>query len=185
LVICGFSGRKHPNPYVSTLNLLENHRPTGSHCQTVTYSNLTSLIGYINNTVIQLPIYLYSRMRIDEQIINIIPKWIHVFIQDHGASIKHNKILYCLDIIFSRKGLPSIVFWFCNCCVPLALFTRTLVINIGLSFYMQCFVDSPFVPLYCLSFFDIRLLFTPLVYSNFSRRNRWFVDKVFYIRETN
>jgi hypothetical protein len=81
-----------------------------------------------------------------------------------------------LDIYFFRKGLPSIVFWFCNCCVPLTLFTRTLVINIGLSFYMQCFVDSPFLPLYCLSF-DIRLLITPLVYSNFSRRNRWFVDK--------
>jgi hypothetical protein len=30
-------------------------------------------------------IYFNSHMRIDEQIINIIPKWIHVFIQDRGA----------------------------------------------------------------------------------------------------
>ena len=84
-----------------------------------------------------------------------------------------------LDIIFSRKGLPSIVFWFCNCCVPLTLFTRTLVISIGLSFSMHYFVDSPFLPLYCLSFFDIRLMIIPLVYSNFSRRRNMIFRKSF------
>ena len=39
------------------------------------YSNVTSFIGYIDNTVIQLPIYFSSHMRIDEQAINIIPKF--------------------------------------------------------------------------------------------------------------
>ena len=36
------------------------------------YSNMTSFIGYINNTVIKLTIYFKSLMRIDEQITNII-----------------------------------------------------------------------------------------------------------------
>ena len=49
------------------------------------YSNMTSFIGYINNTMIKLAIYFNSLMRIDEQITNIIPKLIHVFIQDRGA----------------------------------------------------------------------------------------------------
>ena len=49
------------------------------------YSNMTSFIGYINNTMIKLTIYFISLMRIDEQITNIIPLWIHVFIQDRGA----------------------------------------------------------------------------------------------------
>jgi len=35
---------------------------------------MMSFIDYINNTVIKLPLYLYSHMRIDEQIIHIIPK---------------------------------------------------------------------------------------------------------------
>jgi hypothetical protein len=33
-----------------------------------------SFIGYLNNTVIKLQLYLYSHMRIEEQIIHIIPK---------------------------------------------------------------------------------------------------------------
>jgi len=37
------------------------------------YSNMTSFIGYINNTVIKLTIYFNSLMRIDKQITNIIP----------------------------------------------------------------------------------------------------------------
>ena len=36
-------------------------------------SNMTSFIGYINNTVVKLTIYFNSLMRIDEQITNIIP----------------------------------------------------------------------------------------------------------------
>jgi len=35
---------------------------------------MASFIGYIDNTVIKFPIYFNSHMRIDEQIINIIPK---------------------------------------------------------------------------------------------------------------
>jgi len=46
---------------------------------------MTSSIGYINNTMIQLTIYFHAHMHIDEQIINIIPWWLHVFIQDRGA----------------------------------------------------------------------------------------------------
>ena len=37
------------------------------------YSNTTSFIGYINNTMIKFTIYFNSLMRIDEQITNIIP----------------------------------------------------------------------------------------------------------------
>ena len=37
-------------------------------------SKIMSFIGYINNTVIKLPIYFNLHMHIDEQIINIIPK---------------------------------------------------------------------------------------------------------------
>ena len=37
-------------------------------------SNMMSFIGYINNTMIKLQIYFNSHMRIDEQIISIIPK---------------------------------------------------------------------------------------------------------------
>jgi hypothetical protein len=51
----------------------------------VHYSNMTSFIGYIHNTMIKLTIYFNSLMRIDEHITNIIPLWIHVFIQDRGA----------------------------------------------------------------------------------------------------
>lgn len=47
--------------------------------------NVTSFIGYVNNTVIKPPIYFNSHMRIGEQIKNIIPKGIHVFIQDLGT----------------------------------------------------------------------------------------------------
>ena len=36
-------------------------------------SNMTCFIGYINNTMMKLTIYFISHMRIDEQIINIIP----------------------------------------------------------------------------------------------------------------
>jgi hypothetical protein len=38
------------------------------------HDKMTSFIGYINNNVIKLPIYFNSHMRIDEQIINKIPK---------------------------------------------------------------------------------------------------------------
>ena len=40
-------------------------------------SNMTSHIDYINNTVIKPLIYFNSHMRIEEQIIHIIPKRIH------------------------------------------------------------------------------------------------------------
>ena len=38
------------------------------------YSNMTSFIGYVNNTVIKLPIYFNSHMSIEKQIINTILK---------------------------------------------------------------------------------------------------------------
>jgi hypothetical protein len=61
-------------------------------------SNLTSIIDYIHNTVIKLPIYFTSHIRIEEQIINIIPKWFHVFIQVRGAYI------YCFLTELSGKN---------------------------------------------------------------------------------
>ena len=69
-------------------------------------SKMTSFIGYINNTAIKLPIYFKSHMRIDDQIIDIIPKWIHVLIQDHGAY--KQKCLYCF--------LTYLIVWICVSC---------------------------------------------------------------------
>ena len=51
---------------------------------------MTSFLDYINDTVRKLLIYFNSHMHIDKQIINIIPKYIHVFIQDHGAYKQKN-----------------------------------------------------------------------------------------------
>jgi hypothetical protein len=51
-------------------------------------SNITSFFSYINNTVIKLPIYCNSHMRIVELIINIIPKWFHAFIKMEGILIE-------------------------------------------------------------------------------------------------
>jgi hypothetical protein len=60
-------------------------------------SNMTSFIGYRTNTVIKL----LNMMHIVEQIINIIHKWINVFIHDRGA---YNKIFFCfLTFNFPRK----------------------------------------------------------------------------------
>jgi predicted glycoside hydrolase/deacetylase ChbG (UPF0249 family) len=47
--------------------------------------NIMTFSGYIDNTVMKLPIYFNSHMRIVEQSLNIIHWIIHVFIQDHGA----------------------------------------------------------------------------------------------------
>ena len=87
------------------------------------YSNMTSINGYISNTVIKHPIYFNSHMRIDEQIINIIHKWIRVFIQNRSAYIKQKNIVLFLAIIVFRKKKylrqPSIDFALCNCCLSM------------------------------------------------------------------
>lgn len=46
---------------------------------------MTSFICYVNTIVVKLLIYFNSHMRIAEQIIDNIPKWLHVFIKDRGA----------------------------------------------------------------------------------------------------
>ena len=71
-----------------------------SNIKLVLYSSMTSFIVYINNTVINLLIYFNSHMLIDQQIINIIPEWIHVFIQDRDAYIKHKNS--CFRITFKH-----------------------------------------------------------------------------------
>jgi hypothetical protein len=70
------------------------------------YYNMTSFIGYINNTMIKLKIYFNSHMRIDEQIRNIIPQWIHVFIHDRGA-YKHKNVI-ARDKMFTKIMLPML-----------------------------------------------------------------------------
>ena len=65
-------------------------------------SNMAFFIGYINNAVKkkQLPIYFDSHMRIVEQIINIIPKWVH----DCGTyKYKNGRFVYIL-CFFSGKN---------------------------------------------------------------------------------
>ena len=65
-------------------------------------SNMMSFIDYINNTMIKLTIYFNSHVRIDEQITNIIPKWIHVFIQDGGAYKHKNARIVSYLYFFSE-----------------------------------------------------------------------------------
>ena len=69
----------------------------------------TSFIGYINNTI-----YFNSHMHIDEQITNIIPKWIHVFIQDCDVYKHENSRNVFYLYFFWNKYLrqPSIDFDF-------------------------------------------------------------------------
>ena len=64
-------------------------------------SNMTSFIGYLNDTMIKLTIYFNSHMRIDEQITNIILYWIHVFIQNRGAYKHKNARIISFPILFS------------------------------------------------------------------------------------
>jgi hypothetical protein len=57
-------------------------------CTILTFSDMMSFIGSIYFlVVIKLLIYFNSHMRITEQIINLIHKWFHVFIQDRGRNI--------------------------------------------------------------------------------------------------
>ena len=70
--------------------------------ETSPHRNIENLIGYINNTVKKLPIYFNSDMRIDEEIVNIIPKLIHVFTQDSGA-YKH-KSCFLTNNFFCGKN---------------------------------------------------------------------------------
>jgi hypothetical protein len=69
----------------------------------ILYSNMTSfIIGYIYNTMIKLPIYFNLHMCIEKQIINIIPKWINVCIQNCGVYIKHKDSCIVMQIFPSR-----------------------------------------------------------------------------------
>jgi hypothetical protein len=65
--------------------------------------NVTSFIGYVNNTVIKPSIYFNSHMRIGKQIKNIIPKGIHVFIQDHGTCKPKTFLVLTWVKLFQRK----------------------------------------------------------------------------------
>jgi hypothetical protein len=61
--------RKTDGTHIFGLNLLFNALWAKS------YSNMTSFIAYIDNTMIKLTIYFNSLMRIVEQITNMIPLW--------------------------------------------------------------------------------------------------------------
>ena len=74
-------------------------------------SNITSFIGYMDNTMIKLPIYFNSHMRIDEQIINIIPKWFHVLYKHTNARFASRHIFFSRNKYLKQ---PFINFNFCN-----------------------------------------------------------------------
>jgi hypothetical protein len=57
-----------------------------------------SFIGYVNKTMINFLMYFTSQMCIVWQIMDIIPQWFHVFIQDQG--ILTLKSLFCFFYIF-------------------------------------------------------------------------------------
>ena len=59
---------------------------------------MTSFVGYMNDAVIKLPIYLNLYLRIVEHIINVIQNWFHVFIQDRGAYKYENARFVSLHI---------------------------------------------------------------------------------------
>lgn len=61
-------------------------------------SNKMSFIGYVNKTVINFLMYFTSQMCIVWQIMDIIPQWFHVFIQNQG--ILTLKSLFCFFYIF-------------------------------------------------------------------------------------
>ena len=61
-------------------------------------SNITSFIGYMDNTMIKLPIYFNSHMRIDEQIINIIPKFFHVLYKHTNARFASRHTIFFPEI---------------------------------------------------------------------------------------
>ena len=76
-----------------------------------TYSNMTSFIDYINNTMVKFPIYFNAHMRIVEHIIYNIPKWIHIFIQDRSAfKHKYARIISLHIFLFPEKILKTTIY---------------------------------------------------------------------------
>jgi hypothetical protein len=72
----------------------------------VIYSRSSYMIssnGCIYNTVINLLIYINPHLRIVEEIINIIPEQIHVFIQYRSAQKQNNAPIVFKYIVFFRK----------------------------------------------------------------------------------
>jgi len=75
--------------YVDLFVECDSYRKMSSKiCQTVmivvftlyiSHSNMTSFIGYINNTIIKLTICFNSHMRIDEQITFVIPELVPIY----------------------------------------------------------------------------------------------------------
>jgi hypothetical protein len=97
----------HPNPYV--LNQVFNM----DWIQINSYSKMTIFIGYINNVMIKFQIYFTSHMHIAKQIMDTIPEWFHVSLQDCG-SYKHLKCLFCfITYLFSQMvTLTHLGYWF-------------------------------------------------------------------------
>ena len=77
----------------------------------ITNSNKKSFIGYITSTVKKLTIYFKSHIHIDEQITNIIPKWMHVFVQDCGAYKHKNARFIFWHIFFTEIILNTTIYW--------------------------------------------------------------------------
>jgi hypothetical protein len=80
-----------------------------------TYSNMTSFVGYINNTMIKLTIYFNSHMHIDEHITNIQTSFLTEFMYSYRIVVHTNMIVPILVLylyFFRNKYLkqPSIDF---------------------------------------------------------------------------
>ena len=68
----------------------------------VIYSHMISSNGCIYNTVINLLIYINPHLRIVEEIINIIPEQIHVFIQYVVHRSKTMLVLFLRILLFPK-----------------------------------------------------------------------------------
>ena len=64
---------------------------------------MISFLGCIYNTVVKLLIYINPHLRIVEEIINIIPEQIHVFIQYRSAQKQSNARIVLTYIVISEN----------------------------------------------------------------------------------
>ena len=98
-------------------------------------SYMTAFVGYINNTVIKPLILCNSHSRIVEQIINIIPKWFHVFTQGRGAYKHKSTRIFSLHIILYLSTLTFAIIFIAF--YPSLIFTKIMLAMLTLNTNMD------------------------------------------------
>jgi hypothetical protein len=72
--------------------------------------SVTVILDIFLNLIFSFIYIFNSHMRIDKQITNIIPYWIHVFIQDRGAYKHKNACIVFILYFFSEKYLKTTIY---------------------------------------------------------------------------